>query len=37
MREGNVELRPSILDVSLRSSQEFKVVFENKEAVIYQR
>lgn len=36
MREGNVEMRHSILDLSLRESQAFKIVFENEEAVIYQ-
>ena len=36
MREGNVEPRYSILDVSLRNSDDFGIVFENDEAVIYQ-
>ena len=36
MREGNIEPRPSILDVSLRTSQDFQIIFENEEAVIYQ-
>ncbi|MDX1378191.1 MAG: hypothetical protein R3307_05020, partial [Anaerolineales bacterium] len=35
MREGNVETRPSILDVSLRESRDHQIVFENDEAVIY--
>jgi hypothetical protein len=36
MPEGNVEFRPSILDVSLRASQAYEIVFENEVAVIYQ-
>jgi hypothetical protein len=36
VREGNVELRPSILDLSLRSSRQYQTVFEDKNAVIYQ-
>ena len=36
MPEGNVEDRPSILDVSLGESQRYKVIFENETAVIYQ-
>lgn len=35
MPEGNVEERPSILDVSLRGSRDFEVVFENDVAIIY--
>ena len=36
MPEGNVVLQPSILDVSLRGSQDYRVIFENGTAVIYQ-
>lgn len=36
MPEGNVEVRPSILDISLRESQDYEIVFENDVAVIYQ-
>lgn len=35
MKEGGVETRPSILDVLLRESQDYAVVFENEVAVIY--
>jgi hypothetical protein len=36
MPEGDVVERPSILDVSLLKSQNYKVVFENKAGVVYQ-
>ena len=35
MREGHVEMRHNILDVSLRTSMDYEFVFENEEAVIY--
>lgn len=35
-REGGAEDRPSILDVSLRDSGEYRIVFENETAAIYQ-
>ena len=36
MPEGDVVERPSILDVSLRELQDYKIVFENKAGVVYQ-
>ena len=36
MPEGNVVERPNILDVSMRESQDYKVIFENEAAMIFQ-
>ena len=36
MPEGYVAERPNILNVSLRGSQDYRIIFENEAAVIYQ-